>query len=141
VSASPAQRPVTQTTFLGVAKEARADERGRRVRIIDEDGTLVDVCDAAQVEKKYRAAKNAEIICANNGRIVAVRLTNQADDRGHMGERHGRSTVTTQRLRNAFDECIGGDQNLKHKGENDGRANPAWDQRWPLMVAVTSFRK
>jgi hypothetical protein len=54
----------------------------------------------------------------HGGELVGIRLLSLGDDRGHTGELHGRSTVTTSRVRNDQGIFIGGNRNLKHKLEH-----------------------
>jgi hypothetical protein len=84
------------------------------VRIVGEDDLLIEVCSPDCVSR-YLAAPNAEVKRRKDGSIRLVRLLPCGDDRGHLGENHGRSTVTTERLRNDWGEPVGGDQNVEHK--------------------------
>jgi hypothetical protein len=118
----PAERPTTKTTSGEVEKQAPASEAARRVRIINADGMLVDVRTADQLNN-YLKAQNAEIKRNHAGHIVYIRLLSFGDDRGHSSERHGRSTTTTQRVRNEHGIFVGGDHILEHK--------PASCEHWP----------
>jgi hypothetical protein len=60
-------------------------------------------------------APNAEVRRRADGSIRLVQLRSMGDDRGHLGEFHGRSTVTTERVRNDWGKLVGSDLNLKHK--------------------------
>lgn len=89
----PSARSNSQTTFRGVGNKARADEHSGRVRIISENGELIDVCTGAQLQR-YMKAANAETLRSYNGRIRAVRLRSLGDERGHSPELHGNSCKT-----------------------------------------------
>jgi hypothetical protein len=58
------------------------------------------------------------------GELVGIRLLSLGDDRGHAGERHGQSTVTTERVRNDWGVLVGGNLNLKHKENCDTWGSP-----------------
>jgi hypothetical protein len=64
-----------------------------------------------------------------------IRLNSFGDDRGHVGERHGRSTVTTERVRNDAGQYVGWDRNRKHKAENVNHADPP--PAWSIQKAGT----
>src|SRR5260370_9703441 len=111
----PAPRPLADSVFRGSReKQPRAFGGGRLVRVVGEDDVLIDVCTPDR-PRRYLAAPNAEVKRRADGSIRLVRLFSQGDDRGHLGEGHGRSTVTTQRVRNDWGELVGSDRNLKHK--------------------------
>jgi hypothetical protein len=66
-----------------------------------------------------------------DGSIKFIRLRSVGDDRGHMGENHGRSTVTTERVRDDWGQLVGSDWNLKHKQscaewKPQSGPNPKW---------------
>jgi hypothetical protein len=111
----PAARPVSDTVSRGSReKQPRAFGRGKSVRVVGEDDVLVDLCPPARLGR-YLAAPNAEIKRRADGSIRLVRLVSVGDDRGHLGENHGRSTITTERVRNDWGEPVGSNFNLKHK--------------------------
>jgi hypothetical protein len=111
----PAGRPHPDTVFRGSRKQQpRAFDAGRRVPVVGEDDVLIDVC-APDRLGHYLAAPNAEVRRRKDGSIRLVRLRAAGDDRGHRGEGHGRSTVTTERVRNDWGGLVGSDLNLKHK--------------------------
>ena len=95
-------------------KQPRAFDGGRRVPVLGENGVLIDVCTADRLGG-YLAAPNVEVKRRTDGSIKLVRLRSVGDDRGHQGECHGRSNVTTERVRNDWGDLVGGDSNLKHK--------------------------
>jgi len=84
------------------------------VPVLGENGVLIDVCTADRLGG-YLAAPNVEVKRKTDGSIKLVRLRSGGDDRGHQGESHGRSTVTTERIRNDWGELVGSDLNVKHK--------------------------
>jgi hypothetical protein len=111
----PALRPVPDTVFRGSREtQPRAFGGGRGVRVLGEDDVLITVCPPEAVER-YLRAPNAEVKRRANGSIKFIRLRPVGDDRGHKGENHGRSTVTTERVRNDWGELVGSDLNLRHK--------------------------
>jgi hypothetical protein len=83
--------------------------------------------DAEQI-RRLLAAPNAVPVRKHSGRLVGIRLLSFGSDCGQSGEQHGRSTVTTERVRNDTGRLIGGNCNLKHKAENVNHASPppAW---------------
>jgi hypothetical protein len=87
---------------------------GRGVRVVGEDDVLITVCTPEAVEH-YLSAPNAEVKRRKDGSIKFIRLRSVGDDRGHLGENHGRSTVTTERVRNDSGQLVGSDRNVKHK--------------------------
>jgi hypothetical protein len=98
----PAVRPHSDTVSRGSRKQQpRASEGERRVPVVGEDDVLIDVC-APERLGHYLGAPNAEVRRRKNGSIRLIRLRAAGDDRGHRGERHGRSTVTTERVRNEW---------------------------------------
>jgi hypothetical protein len=111
----PRTQPTTETVFLGSRdKQPRAFDRGRRVRVIGENDVLIDVCTQEDAQR-YLSAQNAEVKTSADGSIKYIRLQSRGDDRKHAGERHGRSTVTTERVRSDWDDLVGGNTNLQHK--------------------------
>lgn len=84
------------------------------MRIISTDGILIDVCAPDQLDR-YLNAPNAEVKRRKDGTIRHVTLLGVGDDRGHLGENRGRSTVTTERVRKEWVGFVGGTLNLQHK--------------------------
>src|SRR5258707_1510729 len=96
----PAIRPASDTVSRGSRKQQpRALGGGRGVRVVGEDDLLIDVCPPERLGR-YLSAPNAEVKRRADGSIRLVHLRSPGDDRGHLGEYHGRSTVTTERVRN-----------------------------------------
>jgi hypothetical protein len=95
-------------------KQPRAFGEGRGVPVVGEDDLLIDVCTPDRL-KRYLTASNAEVKRRSDGSVRVVRLRADGDDRGHLGECHGRSTVTTQRVRNEWGRLVGSNVNLEHK--------------------------
>src|SRR5438128_1428016 len=91
----PAARPATETTIREVENKAREFEFGRRVRIVNDEVQIIDVCGADRLQR-YLQAPNAELVRANSGKIVAIKLLSVGNDRGHLGEHHGSSVLTTR---------------------------------------------
>lgn len=121
----PAARPHRDTVSRGSReKQPRAFEAGRRVRVVGEDDLLLEVC-APERLGRYLTAVNAEVKRRQDGSIRLVRLRSEGDDRGHLGESHGRSTVTTERVRNDWGVLVGSNLNLKHKEACNTWGNPA----------------
>ena len=115
----PASGPPHDTDFRGSRdKQPRAFEAGGGVRVVGDDDLLVDVCTPDRLAA-YLAAPNAEVKRRKDGSIRLIRLLSHGDDRGHLGECHGRSTVTTERVRNDWGALVGSDLNLKHKESCD----------------------
>lgn len=111
----PATRPAPETVSRGSReKQPRAFKGSGRVRVVGEDDFLVDVCPADRLDQ-YLAAPNAEVKRRQDGSIRLVRLRSFGDDRGHLGEDHGRSTISTERVRNDWGALVGSNVNLKHK--------------------------
>jgi len=113
----PATRPTPDTVSRGSRdKQPRAFEVGRRVRVVGEDDVLLEVC-APERLGCYLAAPNAEVKRRKDGSIRLIRLLSTGDDRGHLGEQHGRSTETTERVRGQWGGLVGTDSNsnLQHK--------------------------
>ena len=112
----PATPPQHDTVSRGSReKQPRAFDGGRRVPVVGENGIVVDVCTTMDQLGRYLAAPNAEVKRRKDGTIRLVRLRSLGDDRRHLGENHGRSTVTTERVRNDWGGLVGGNLNLKHK--------------------------
>jgi hypothetical protein len=122
----PFKRPKYKSSFRQDEKEGRAFDGGRRVRLFGNSG-LVGTCQPHEVGR-YLDAPNAEPVMSHDGRLVAIKLHEFCDDRGQPGERRGRSTITTQRVRNDNGVYVGGGWNLKHKSENanHGLPDPPW---------------
>src|ERR1035437_4671963 len=95
----PAPRLHPDTVSRGSRdKQPRAFEAGRGVRVVGEDDILLEVCTPERLGR-YLAAPNAEVKRRQDGSIRLVRLRSAADDRGHLGENHGRSLITTEHSR------------------------------------------
>jgi hypothetical protein len=102
-------------------KQGRESGHGGVVRVFAEDGYIVARLDRSSDSEQIRrllAAPNAVPVRKHAGELVGIRLLSLGDDRGHAGERHGRSTITTERVRNDHGVYIGGNRTLKHKLEN-----------------------
>jgi len=97
-------------------KQPRAFDGGRRAPVFGESGIVVDIAELSNRLARYLAAPNARVKTGPDGSIRLVRLVADGDDRGHLGENHGRSTVTTERVRGNCGGLAGSDVNLKHKG-------------------------
>ena len=111
----PAERPDHDTVSRGSReKQPRAFGGSRRVPVVNESGMLIDVC-LAEGLARYLDSPNAEVRRKADGSIRVIVLRSVGDDRGHLGESHGRSTVTTQRVRNDANMLVGSDLNLEHK--------------------------
>lgn len=111
----PDPRQKAETVSRGSRqKQPRVFDRARRVPVLGEHDALIDVCTPDGLQS-YLAAPNAEVNRRADGSIKFIRLRSVGDDRGHPGERHGRSNVTTERVRNDWGDLVGGDFNLKHK--------------------------
>ena len=107
-------------------QQPRALEAGRRVRVVGEDDVLLEVCGPERLGR-YLAAPNAEVKRRKDGSIRLVRVRSVGDDRGHLGEQHGRSTMTTERVRGQWGAPVGTDSksNLQHKASNAAWGAPA----------------
>lgn len=113
-----AEKANSEAVFRGPRqKQPRASSDGRRVPVVGEDDVLVDVCTTDRLAR-YLAAPNAEVKRRADGSIRLIRLRSRGDDRGHLCESHGRSTVTTERVRNDWGMLVGGSHNLKHKSSS-----------------------
>ncbi len=90
------------------------------LRVFGEDGNLIQrldsLCDSAAISRML-AAPNAVPVRRHSGELVGIRLSSLGDERGRAGERHGRSTVTTERVRNDQGIYIGWNRNLQHKSK------------------------
>jgi hypothetical protein len=93
--------------------------------VLGENDFVMDVCTTADRLAPYLAAPNAEVKKRADGSIRLVRLLGGSDDRGHLRERHGRSTVTTERVRNDWGGFVGSDRNLQHKPSSASWGAPA----------------
>ena len=117
----PASRRNAQTTFREAKKQARAFESGGAVRVVSENGYFITRLNASRDAEEIRrllGAPNAVPVRSHGGKLEGIRLLSFGDDRGHSGERHGTSIVTTERVVNDFGVYVGSDVNLKHKAEN-----------------------
>jgi len=111
-----AVRPHLDTVFRGSRdKQPRAFVGGRRVPVLGENGTVVDICRTPDQLARYLIAPNAEVTTGPDGSIRRIQLLAAGDERGHLGENHGRSTVTTKRVQNDWGGLVGSDMNLEHK--------------------------
>ena len=121
----PAKQVQTDTVFRGSReKQPRAFDESRRVRVVGEDDVLIEVCSHERA-LRYVDACNAEVIKRTDGSIRFIRLRPVGDDRRHLGENHGRSTLTTERVRNDWGGLVGGDSNLQHKASCAAWGSPA----------------
>ena len=84
------------------------------MRILGEDDVLLAVCPPDQVDR-YLRATNAEVKRRADGSIRTIRLRSVGDDRSHLGEGRGRSTITTERVRNEAGFLIGPSFHVQHK--------------------------
>lgn len=126
----PASRRNAQTTFREVEKQARAFDGGGAVRVFGENGYFIMRLNSSRDGEKIRrllAAPNAEPVRTHGGKLVVIRLLSVGDDRGHRGERHGSSIITTERVVNDLGVYVGSHLNLKHKAENVRHARPKLD--------------
>jgi len=119
-------------------KQPRAFEGKGRVAVVGEDNVLVDVCTPDRLER-YLNAPNAQVKRRQDGSIRLVRLASAGDDRGHLGEHHGRSTVTTERVRDEWGALVGSDLNLQHKKTSAAWGPPA-DRIRPAVTGGRSPR-
>jgi hypothetical protein len=125
----PAERLHSDTVSRGSReKQPRAFDGGGRVRVVGEDDILLDIC-APDGLGRYLGALNAEVKRRKDGSIRLVRLRSRGDDRGHLGECHGSSAVTTERVRSDLGLLVGGDCNLKHKATCSAWGRPAVEIR------------
>ena len=81
--------------------------------ILGENDVLVDVCTPDRL-RGYLAAPNVEVKRRADGSIKFIRLRSVGNDLGRQGECHGRSTVTTERVRNDWGTLVGSDLNVQH---------------------------
>jgi hypothetical protein len=102
------------------------------VRIVGEDDVLIAVCPPDPLER-YLAAPNTEVKRRKDGSIRLIRLLPFGDDRGHLGENHGRSTVMTERVRNDWGALVGSDFNLAHK-----QICTRWESDLPVADETTN---
>jgi hypothetical protein len=136
----PVRRNATPSIRLD-EKQGRAVDGAGTVRVFSEGDYLVIKLNASRDAEQIRrllAAPNAEAVRKHSGKLVGIRLLSYGNDRGQSGERHGRSTVTTERVRNDTGGLIGGDLNLKHRAENVIHAlrPPAWAASSPVNGPV-----
>jgi hypothetical protein len=114
----PAVRQATKTSVRRDEKQGREFEGGGAVRVFSEDGYFIARLHALRDSEQIRRlldAPNSEAVRKHGGKLVGIKLLSFGDDRGHLGEQHGRSTVTTERVRNDWGALVGSDSNLKHK--------------------------
>lgn len=84
-------------------------------RRFDPVGRLVVAIHEPSEIAKHLSAPNAEAVRNYHGQLCAIRLASFGNDRGHSGECHGNSIVTTERCKNVRGEYIGTLNTLKHK--------------------------
>jgi hypothetical protein len=94
MNSPPAARPDTQPSIRLDEKQGRVEVVGRGVRIVSASGAIV-TNDQGTI-RRYLNAANAQPIRSHAGRLVAIKVHSFGDDRGHSGEQHGRSTITTR---------------------------------------------
>jgi hypothetical protein len=133
--------PRAKTSIRQDEKQGRAVDGTGTVRVFSEGNFLITKLNSSRDAEQIRrllAALNAEAVWTHGGKLVGIRLLSFGNDWGEFGERHGRSTVTTERVRNDAGRLIGGDHNLKHKTENVNHASPppAWTAAPPLNGPV-----
>src|SRR5450631_1217559 len=113
--------PSADTSIRLDEKQGRAFDGAGSVRVFSGDDYLIARLnasrDAGQIHRLL-AASNAVPVRKHGGRLVGIKLLSFGSDWGQCGEQHGRSTVTTERVRNDAGSLIGGSRNLKHKAEN-----------------------
>ena len=103
MSGTPAARPDTQRSVRLDEKQGRAFDGTGTVRVFSDGDYLITKLNASRDGEQIRrllAAPNAQAVRKHGGKLVGIRLLSFTDDRGQSGERHGRSTVTTERVRN-----------------------------------------
>ena len=114
----PAAAAASKPSIRRDEKQGREFEGSGAVRVFSVDGYFVtrlsSLKDSEQIRRLLRAP-NAEAVRKHDGKLVGIKLLSFGDDRGDSGERHGRSTVTTERVRNDRGALVGSDLNLKHK--------------------------
>jgi hypothetical protein len=119
MNSPPVARPTTTTSLRRDGeKQGRESEGAGVVRVFSENDFLVARLDPSREAERIRrllAAPNATPVRKHDGTLAAIRLQSFGDDRGHAGECHGHSTVTTERVRNDKRQCVGPALNLKHK--------------------------
>ena len=131
MNSPPAARPATKTSLRRDQKQGREFEGSRGVRVFGEYGFLVKRLDSLRDSNqilRLLAAPNAVPVRTHGGKLVGIRLLSVGDDRGHSGERHGTSIITTERVVNDQGTYVGSDRILKHKTENVNHTTrpPAW---------------
>jgi hypothetical protein len=94
--------------------EPRAFAVGRGVRVIGEDGNLIEVCPPDRLDR-YLAAANADVKRRADGSIRLIRLRSTGDDHRQPRGSFGKSTITTERVRNDWGVILGSDLTLQHK--------------------------
>lgn len=91
----------SQPTIRVVEKQARANERKRRVRVISDCGKVIGLCEPGSPQyHRFIAAPNAEVLRTHAGVVTAIRLLSFDDQQGHSGEHHGSSLTTTRKSGN-----------------------------------------
>ncbi len=108
------------------------------MRVVGQNGYFIKRLELSRDAEQIRRlldAPNAAPVRTHGGKLVGIRLHSFGDDRGHTGERHGRSTITTERVVNDLGVYIGSDLNLKHKAENVNPGTP------PAASAFTGSKR
>jgi hypothetical protein len=135
MTAPPAARPLVKPSVRRDEKKGRASEGGGVVRVFSEYGYFITCLNPSRDSEQIRHlldAPNAVPVLKHGGKLVAIKLLSFGDDRGHAGERHGRSTITTERVRNDYGVYVGSDRNLKHKSESVNHGCPEVGRCLPL---------
>jgi hypothetical protein len=115
----------TKTTFREAEQKARAFDGTRAVRVFGETGNFLQRLHPThdgETIRRLLAVPNAEAVRKHGGELVGIRLLSVGDDRGSAGPHNGRSTVTTERVRNDLGVYIGTEWILKHKGDHSEQA-------------------
>jgi hypothetical protein len=94
------------------------------VRVVGEDDVLLEVCAPERLDR-YLGAPNVEVKRRKDGSIRLIRLHSAGDDRGHLGENHGRSTTTTERVHGEWGALVGSNLNRQHKATSTSWGAPA----------------
>jgi hypothetical protein len=147
VNGPPELRLTTDTVSRGSReKQPRAFDEGRRVPVLGENDTLVDVCTPDRLGA-YLAAPNVEVKRRTDGSIKLVRLRSMGDDRGHQGECHRGSIISDEHVRNDGRLLVRSHLNLKHEESFSTRrrlpGNCAWygPRRYRIGKQITYAEK
>src|SRR5213078_4200403 len=95
----PASRRNTKPSLRRDEKQGRAFEGGGTVRVVGENGFFIKRLNSsldAEHIRRLIAAPNAVPVRTHGGKLVGIRRLSVGDDRGHPGEQHGSSTLTTE---------------------------------------------